>query len=216
MSTIRVLIADDHAILRLGLRSLLETYPDIQVVGEAADGQEAVEQVRLLQPDVVLLDVAMPRMNGLTAARRILEENPEVRIVVLTQYENPEYIKPLLQAGVAAYILKQSADVDLITAIRSVHRGDSFLHPRVAKVLVDAYTSGESGDPYDRLTPREREVLILVAQGLSNRAIGEILQISPKTVDVHRTRMMEKLNLHNVAQVTRYAIRRGLLDPNAD
>jgi len=212
MSKIKVLLVDDHAILRAGLRALLETYPDIEVVGEASDGTEAVAQVRRLYPDVVLMDVAMPGMNGLVATRYILEENPKTRILILTQYGNREYVLPLLQAGAAGYVLKQAADTDLITAIRTVYKGESFLYPPIAKLLLDAYTSQQSAeDPYEQLTPREREVLIYVAQGYTNRQIADILHISPKTVDVHRTRLMKKLGLHNAAEVARYALRRGLI-----
>jgi two-component system response regulator NreC len=214
MSKISVLLVDDHAILRAGLRALLETYPDIEVVGEAGDGEEAICQVRKLRPDVVLMDVAMPGMNGLAATRHILTENPHARVLILTQYGNKEYVLPLLQAGASGYVLKQAADTDLITAIRAVQQGQAFLYPPVAKLLLEAYVSPqESTDPYERLTPREREVLIFIAQGYTNREIADILHISPKTVDVHRMRLMRKLDLHSVAEITRYAIRRGLVDP---
>lgn len=214
MSKISVLLVDDHTVLRAGLRALLETYPDVEVVGEAGDGEEAIRQVRKLRPDVVLMDLAMPGMNGLVATRYILEENPGIKVLILTQYGNKEYVLPLLEAGVAGYVLKYAADTELIKAIRVVSRGDSFLYPPIAKMLLEAYISSEqSVDPYETLTPRELEVLVLVAEGYSNREIADILQISPKTVDVHRTRLMKKLELHNVADVTRYAIRRGLVDP---
>lgn len=217
MSKIRVLLVDDHAILRAGLRALLETYPDIEVVGEANDGSEAIEQVRKLRPDVVLMDVAMPGMNGLIATRYIREENPATKVLILTQYGNKEYVLPLLEAGASGYVLKQAADTDLIKGIRSVHCGDSFLYPPIAKMLLEAYVSEEQAtDPYETLTPREREILVLVARGYSNREIADILHISPKTVDVHRTRFMKKLDLHSVAEVTRYAIRRGLLDAGGE
>ncbi len=217
MSKISVLLVDDHAILRAGLRALLETYPDIEVVGEAGDGEEAICQVRKLRPDVVLMDVAMPEMNGLAATRHILAENPYARVLILTQYGNKEYVLPLLQAGASGYVLKQAADTDLITAIRAVQQGQSFLYPPVAKLLLEAYVSPqEPTDPYERLTPREREVLIFIAQGCTNREIADILHISPKTVDVHRMRLMQKLDLHSVAEITRYAIRRGLVDPAQD
>lgn len=214
MQTIRVLLVDDHALLRLGLRALLSDADDIEVVGEAGDGQEALEQVRRLHPDVVLLDVAMPKMNGLMVVRQLHEEYPDIKVVMLTQYDNPEYVVPLLQAGAAGYVLKQDADIDLVGVVRSVYRGDSYLAPQAAKILLDAYTSMGPADPINLLTPREREVLILVAQGYTNREIANILHLSPKTVDVHRTRMMDKLDLHNVADVTRYAIRRRLVDPH--
>jgi len=214
MSKIKVLLVDDHTILRQGLRALLEACSDMTVVGEASDGQEAIAKVRELRPDVVVMDVAMPGMNGLTATRHILAEHPGIRVLILTQYDNREYVLPLIQAGVAGYVLKQAADTDLMMAIRAVYRGESFLYPPIARMLLDSYVSDhKSADPYDSLTPREREVLIFIAQGYTNRQIAEILHISPKTVDVHRTRLMQKLDLHNVADITRYAIRRGLLDP---
>ncbi len=214
MPKISVLLVDDHALLRAGLRALLETYSDIEVVGEAGDGEEAIRLVRALRPDVVLMDVGMPGMNGLVATRYILEENPATRVLILTQYSNKEYVLPLLEVGAAGYVLKQAADTDLVKAIRAVHRGDSFLYPPIARILMEAYASNEqSTDPYETLTSREREVLVLVAQGHSNREIADILHISPKTVDVHRTRLMKKLDLHRVADITRYAIRHGLIDP---
>ncbi|NOZ26571.1 MAG: response regulator transcription factor [Chloroflexi bacterium] len=217
MSKIRVLLVDDHAILRAGLRALLETYPDIEVVGEASDGTEAVTKVRELHPDVVLMDIAMPGMNGLVATRYILEETPETKILILTQYGNKEYVLPLLQAGASGYVLKQAADTDLISAIRAVQQGQSFLYPPIAKLLLDVYTTQrDATDPYEQLTPREREVLIHIAEGYTNREIADILHISPKTVDVHRTRLMRKLGLHNVVELTRYAVRRGLIDPTQE
>jgi len=213
MSKISVLLADDHVILRAGLRALLETYPDIEVIGEAGDGEEAIRKVRELRPDVVLMDVAMPGMNGLVATRYILEQSPTTQVLILTQYGNKEYVLPLLQAGASGYVLKQAADTDLITAIRTVYRGESFLYPPIAKMVLDAYVSGEERtDPYERLTPREREVLVLIAQGYTNPEIAKILHLSPKTVDVHRTRLMQKLDLHSVAELTRYAIHHGLID----
>jgi len=179
-----------------------------------ATGKEAIRKVRKLRPDVVLMDVAMPGMNGLVATGYILEQSPTTQVLILTQYGNKEYVLPLLQAGASGYVLKQAADTDLVTAIRTVYRGESFLYPPIAKMVLDAYVSGEERiDPYETLTPREREVLVLVAQGHTNPEIAEILHLSPKTVDVHRTRLMQKLDLHNVAELTRYAILHGLVDP---
>ncbi len=211
---IRVLLVDDHAILRAGLKALLATYDDIKVVGEAADGEEGIRKARELDPDVIVMDVMMPGMNGLTALRYLLEEKPDARVLMLTQYGNKEFVLPLLEAGAAGYVLKQAADTDFVKAIRAVHEGNSYLYPPIAKLVLEAFMSGEdASDPERRLTPREREILILIAQGYTNNEIAKILYISPKTVDVHRTRLMQKLNLHNVAQIVRYAVRRRLIDP---
>jgi two-component system, NarL family, response regulator LiaR len=214
MNTIRVLLVDDHAILRAGLRALLSAYSDIQVVGEAADGTEALTRVNELSPDVVTMDIAMPGVNGLVATRQILQAHPKTKILILTQYDNKEYVLPLMKIGAAGYVLKQAVDTDLVTAIRAVARGESFLHPSVAKVVLNAYLQDSvagSDDPYSQLTEREREVLILVAQGHSTREIAETLHISPNTVDVHRAHLMRKLNLHSIAEISTFAVRHGLL-----
>jgi len=214
MKPTRILLVDDHAILRAGLRALLGGYPDLEVVGEAGDGEEAIAKVNELEPDVVVMDIAMPGMNGLIATRQILEAHPKTRVLVLTQHSNKEYVLPLLKIGVAGYVLKQAVDTDLVAAIRAVVRGDSFLYPSVAKTVLQAYLQDprhESDDPYMSLTEREREVLILVARGRTTREIAEILHVSPNTVDVHRSRLMRKLGLHNVAELSVYAARRGLL-----
>lgn len=211
--SIRVLIVDDHTILRAGLRSLLSAYPDIKVVGEAGDGTEALARVNELEPHVVVMDIAMPGVNGLVATRQILQAHPKTKILILTQYDNAEYVLPLMKVGAAGYVLKQSVDTDLVAGIRAVARGESFLHPSVAKVVLNAYLQESSSggeDPYTQLTAREREVLILVAQGHSTREIAGLLNISPNTVDVHRAHMMQKLDLHNVAEISAYAVRHGL------
>lgn len=214
MSPIRILLVDDHAILRAGLRALLANYPDLQVVGEAGDGADAVIRVNELKPDVVVMDVAMPGMNGLSATRQIVQDHPQTKILILTQYSNKEYVLPLLKAGAGGYVLKQAVDTDLVTAIRAVARGESFLYPPVAKLVLDAYMKeqrGEPDDPYTQLTEREAEILVLVARGRSTREIAELLHISPNTVDVHRAKLMQKLELHSVAEITSFAMRRGLL-----
>lgn len=217
MARIKVLLVDDHAILRAGLRSLLATYDDIEVVGEASNGEEAIHKARELKPDVIVMDVMMPGKNGLIATRYILEENPDMRILMLTQYGNKEYVLPLLEAGVGGYVLKQAADTDFVKGIRAVYEGNSYLYPPIAKLVLDGLMAGEdAADPERQLSPRERQVLILVAQGYTNNEIAEILHISPKTVDVHRTRMMNKLDLHNVAKIVCYAVRRHMIDPYGD
>jgi two-component system, NarL family, response regulator LiaR len=214
MSGIRVLLVDDHAILRAGLRALLAAHSDIKVVGEAGNGEEAIARVNELKPDVVVMDIAMPGINGLVATRQILETHPKTQVLILTQYDNKEYVLPLVRVGAAGYVLKQAVDVDLVAAIRAVARGESFLHPSVAKVVLDAFlrdSSSQSDDPYTQLTEREREILILVAQGHPTREIAEMLHISRNTVDVHRAHLMQKLDLHNVSEISAYAVRRGLL-----
>lgn len=214
MSPIRILLVDDHAILRAGLRALLANYSDLEVVGEAGDGADAVIRVNELKPDVVVMDVAMPGMNGLSATRQIVQDHPQTKILILTQYSNKEYVLPLLKAGAGGYVLKQAVDTDLVTAIRAVARGESFLYPPVAKLVLDAYMKeqrGEPDDPYTQLTEREAEILVLVARGRSTREIAELLHISPNTVDVHRAKLMQKLELHSVAEITTFAMRRGLL-----
>ncbi len=214
MSAIRILLVDDHTILRAGLRSLLSDYPDFQVVGEAADGAEALTRVNELKPDVVVMDIGMPGVNGLVATRQILQAHPETRILILTQYDNKEYVLPLLKLGAAGYVLKQTVDTELVTGIRAVARGESFLYPPIAKIMLDAYrddAATSSGDPYTELSDREREILVLVAQGRSTREIAELLHISPNTVDVHRARLMRKLDLHSIAEISAFAVRRGLV-----
>ncbi len=207
------MLVDDYAILRAGLRALLSAYPDVIIVGEAADGAEAFTLVHELKPDVVVMDIAMPGVNGLVATRQILQSNPKTKVLILTQYDNKEYVLPLMRVGAAGYVLKQAVDTDLVAGIRAVARGESFLYPSVAKVVLDAYlqdSTTSSDDPYTRLTAREREVLILVAQGHSTREVAEMLHLSANTVDVHRAHLMQKLELHNVAEVSAFAMRHGL------
>ena len=216
MSKIRTLVADDHTILREGVRLLLDAQPDIEVVGEAADGQEALVQVRALKPDIVLMDIAMPGLNGLEATRTIKHEFPQIHVIALTMYESDEYFFQVLNAGASGYVLKKAASADLVGAIRAVHAGDVFLYPSVARRLVSDYLtrvkSGEEQNSYDGLTVREREVLKLIAEGHTNQAIAEKLVISPSTVQTHRTRIMQRLNLHSRAELIQYAVRKGLLD----
>lgn len=216
MNKIRVLVADDHTIVREGVRILLEAQPDIDVVGEAADGQEALARVRELQPDIVLIDIAMPNLNGMEATRAIKRDYPQVQIIALTMYESDEYFFQVLNAGASGYILKKAASADLLAAIRAVYAGEVFLYPSVARRLVSDYLSrvksGEEKSSYDGLTAREREVLKLIAEGHTNQAIADKLVISPSTVQTHRTRIMQRLNLHNRAELIQYAMRKGLLD----
>jgi two-component system response regulator NreC len=215
MSKIRIVVADDHTIVREGVRLLLDAQADMEVVGEAADGQQALTQVRKLKPDIALIDISMPVLNGLEATRAIKYEFPQIHVIVLTMYESDEYFFQVLDAGASGYVLKKAASADLASAIRSVHAGDVFLYPSVARRLVSDYLSrvksGEEQKSYDGLTPREREVLKLIAEGHTNQVIAEKLVISPSTVQTHRTRIMQRLNLHSRAEWIQYAMRKGLL-----
>jgi len=214
MMPIRILIVDDHAIVRAGIRALLQLHPDFEVVGEAADGREALAQVHALQPDVVLMDIGMPGMDGLAATYEIANACPQARVLILTQHENREYILPALRAGAAGYVLKRAPDDSLVRAIREVHAGGTYLDPRISDVLVDSVrrqNDGVPSDPYETLTEREREVLVLLAQGKTYQEVAETLFISVKTVDFHRANLMRKLGLSNRAELVRFAIERGLV-----
>jgi DNA-binding NarL/FixJ family response regulator len=214
MSDIRVLVVDDHAILRDGIRSLLERQAGITVVGEASNGREALDCVGELQPDIVLMDVAMPVMDGLEATRRIKESFPRIRVLILTQHDNREYIGPLLQAGAVGYVLKRSGAHEVVTAIRQVYEQGAFLEPAVTRqVLRDfAHTDERSETEVPPLTQREQEVLKLVIEGKSNKEIASMLVISPKTVSVHRSNIMTKMGVHNSAELVRYAMQHNLVD----
>ncbi len=216
MSKIRVLVADDHTIVREGVRLLLDAQPDIEVVGEAADGLQAVKLIRQFRPDLVVMDIQMPNLNGLEATREIKREFPQIQILALTMYESDEYFFQVLNAGASGYVLKKAASADLLSAIRAVHSGDVFLYPSVARRLVSDYLTrvktGEEQNSFDGLTAREHEVLKLIAEGHTNQAIADKLVISPSTVQTHRTRIMQRLNLHNRAELIQYARRKGLLD----
>jgi len=211
MSTIKVLIADDHSIVRGGIRALLEPQGDIEVCAEVANGREAVEKAQELKPDVVLMDVAMPLMDGLEATRRIVKALPETRIIILTQYDNKEYALSAIKAGAVGIVPKKAGPAELVSAIRAVSQGDSFIHPSMAKWVVMDYAQRAESDPFDNLTEREREVLKLVAEGYSNREIADQLFISVKTVLGHREKIMQKLDIHSRTDLIKYAIRKGLI-----
>lgn len=213
---IRIVVADDHAIFRAGLRALLDAQPDMQVVGEAGDGAQALAKVRELQPDVVLLDLSMPGMDGLTALRYMHEDGLTSRALVLTMHAENEYLFQVLESGGYGYVLKQAVDTDLFEAIRTVAAGEVFLYPTATTLLLSRYLDqrgkGESEDGHDdALSEREREVLVLTAEGYSSQEIGEQLALSAKTVETYRTRVMRKLNLHHRSDLVRYALRTGLL-----
>jgi DNA-binding NarL/FixJ family response regulator len=216
MPKIRVLIADDHAIVRDGIKALLELSDDISVVGEAADGREAVDRVAELDPDVVLMDIAMPGLGGLEATLEIRKTHPRTRILVLSQYEDREYIRRFLKAGVAGYVLKKAAGSELAAAIRAVQRGGLVLDPDVAREAmrdqeVLPMRAEDDGDPYETLTDREKQVLKLVAEGHSNKEVADLLGITVKTAMSHREHMMQKLDLHSRTDLIRFALRQGVI-----
>ncbi len=213
-SKIRILIVDDHSVLRAGIRALLDVQPDFEVVGDAGDGQEALARVRELQPDVVLMDIGMPGMDGLAATRAIKDAFPEIRVLILTQHENKEYIIPSLKLGASGYVLKRADGDELLSAIRAVAAGDTFFDPRITGVLVDGVRRDiqTPTDLLDTLTEREREVLVMLARGNTYQQVAEALFITPKTVDFHRGNVMRKLNLNSRSELIRYALQRGLID----
>ncbi len=217
MRKIRTLIVDDHAIVREGVRMILSTHPDIQVVGEASNGEQAVSLAQTLRPDVVVMDISMPGMNGIEATQQIRQRAAEVNVLALTMHEDDHYVFQLLKAGAAGYVLKRAAATDLVDAVRAAARGEAFLYPSVAKTVVTDYLRRlERGEaerkPYDGLTAREREVLALIAEGYTNQQIANRLFISIKTVQTHRAHIFEKLGLHDRTELVRYAIRVGLID----
>ncbi len=211
MDKIKILVVDDHAIMRDGIRALLDIHDDIEIVGEASEGKEAIERVRELAPDVVIMDIAMPGMDGLEATRRIVKKNPKVKVLVLTQYDNREYILSAIKAGTAGYVPKKALSSDLVSAIHAVYKGDSFLYPSAAATLMKDYLRQAEEEPYDSLTDREREILKLIAEGHTSREIAEMLVISLKTVLGHRAKIMQKLDIHNRTTLIKYAMHKGLV-----
>jgi two-component system response regulator NreC len=218
MKKVRLLVADDHKIFRQGIKKLLEEEPDLQVVGESADGRETVKKATELKPDIILMDIAMANLNGLEATKQIKKVLPETKVIMLTMHKNEEYVLQSFQAGASGYILKEGAVEELVSAIRSIHQDKSFLSPTVSKTLVDAYLrkmeTGKTETPFDLLTDREREVLQLIAEGYTNREVAKQLFISVKTVEAHRAHIMQKLNIHDIAKLVKYAIQKGLVDLN--
>ncbi|MFN0167931.1 MAG: response regulator [Bryobacteraceae bacterium] len=211
----RILIADDHKVLRSGLRRILEEQPDLEVVGEAADGREAVDLASALQPDIVVMDIAMPQMNGMEATRQIVTKNPRINVLILSMYSDENYIVQVLRAGARGYLLKDSAEDDLINAVRSVNSGLPFFSPKIARLLVgdsmQRLRDEAVSDTYELLTPREREVLQLIAEGKSNKEVAASLFVSPTTVETHRARIMDKLDLHSTAEIVLYAVRKRII-----
>jgi two-component system response regulator NreC len=214
--SISVLIVDDHTLVRDGIRAVLSGAADVSVVGEAADGHAAIQQARAVKPDVILLDIAMPGLGGLEAVPLLKREAPDARILILTQYEQPEYVRRFLNLGVSGYVLKKAAGSELVAAIRAVQRGGLVVDPAVARDVLTESPTGEvtrADDPYESLTDRERQVLKLVAEGRSNKEVAATLDISVKTAMTHREHVMKKLGLHNRTELTRFAIRRGVIAP---
>jgi len=215
MRKTRILLADDHQLMRSGLRLVIERQPDLTVVGEAADGREAVALAKSLRPDVAVMDISMPNLNGIEAAHQITQIHSEIAVIMLSMHPDESYILRTLKAGAKGYLLKDSAEADLITAVRAVAQGKSFFSPAVSKVLLDDYIrklkrSGAE-DRYDLLTPREREILQLVAEGKSNKEVANLLNLSVYTVETHRSNVMQKLNLKGVPELTLYAVRKGII-----
>jgi len=213
--TLRVLLADDHQLMRSGVRLMLNREPGIDVVGEASDGREAVALAKSLKPDVVIMDIGMPSLNGIEAAAQMTQNNPQLAIMILSMHTDETYVLRALKAGARGYLLKDSAEADLIKAVHVVAGGKSFFSPAVSKVLLDDYVrklkrSG-TDDAYDLLTPREREVLQLIAEGKSNKDIANLLNLSVYTVESHRSNLMEKLNLRGLPELIIYAVRKGII-----
>jgi len=215
MSKIRILVADDHGIVRKGLRFILERQDDMEVVAEAADGREAVRLCQEGNPQVAVLDIAMPELNGLDAAAQIARHKPEIKVIILSMHPDEAYLVRALSAGVKAYLLKDSADLDLVRAVRAVVQGQSFFSPAIAQLLAEDYTRQlqQRGlqDSYELLTDREKEVLQLLACGKSNKEVAVALNVSPYTVESHRTHIMQKLDLHNTAEIVLYAVRKKIV-----
>jgi two-component system, NarL family, response regulator NreC len=217
MGPIRILIADDHAIIRRGLRTLLEREPDMEVVAEACDGREAIALVERERPHVAILDISMPNLNGIEAGRQIAERMPDTQIVILTVESDEAYLLSALKIGARGYILKSSAESEVVDAVRAVSHGKAFFSPKVSRILADDYTRylrrEQATDAYELLTNREREIVQLLAQGASNKEIATSLDLSPTTVNCHRQHIFQKLNLHSLADLILYAVRKGIISP---
>lgn len=213
----RVLIADDHGIVRRGLRALLEKSPEVSVVGEASDGREAVRLAAELRPNIVVMDIAMPMLNGVDATSQILSRDPEIKVIILSMHSDESYILRALSAGAKGYLLKDSAEGDILPAVQTVAKGRPYFSPVIASTLLDEYLQtmkkNKVRDSYDLLSEREKEVLQLLAEGKSNKEVASVLNLSPYTIESHRTSLMQKLNLHNTAEIVLYAVRKNIIVP---
>lgn len=213
MDKIKVLIVDDHAIMRDGIKALLSVHDDIEIVGEASEGKEAIEKTQKLNPDIVIMDIAMPVMDGLEATRRILRKNPKIKVIILSQYDDKKYILASVKAGSAGYLPKRALGMELVSGIRTLYQGNSYLYPTAASAIIEGFLNqSEEEDSYDTLTNREREILKLIADGHTSRVIADKLCISLKTVLSHRAKIMEKLDFHNRTELIKYAVRKGLVE----
>jgi len=214
MTPIKILIADDHSLVRDGIRAILQSVPDFEVVDEASDGLEAIEKIRDKSPHLVLMDIGMARLNGLDAAQRVHKEFPATRVVILSMHANEEYVLQALRAGVSGYLLKDSKKQELIFAIRTISEGHTYLSPQVSRHVIENYVSrvDRQASPLEQITPRQREILKLIAEGRTNKEIAQVLNISVKTVDTHRTQLMERLDIHDIAGLVRFAIKMGLVN----
>jgi len=208
---IRILLADDHALVRRGFAMILSAQPEMEIAGEAGNGREAVELAEKLKPDVVVMDVTMPELNGIEATRRLIEAAPRARVLALSMHKDAVYVREILRAGARGYLLKDSADADLLAAVRAVAKGEGYLSPGVSDAVLTDYRRHVT-DPLDLLTSREREVLQMIAEGKTNKEIATSLNLSVYTVEAHRGRIMEKLNLHSTGEMVRFAVRSGLID----
>lgn len=216
MRQLRVILADDHGLVRAGIRSLLEELPGVSVVGEAADGREAIHLIEAEHPDLVFMDVAMPGLNGLEAARRIAASSPHSRLVILSMHANEEYVLRALHSGVSGYMLKDSSTTELAAAVRAIRQGETYLSPSISSRLTEYVrrTTEPPRSSLDQLTPRQREILQLIAEGNTTRQIAHKLGLSPKTVEAHRSQLMDRLDIHDIAGLVRYAIQVGLVSAN--
>ncbi len=208
---IRILLADDHTVVRQGFRHILAAQPDMEIVAEAGDGREAVEIAEKLGPDVVVMDVAMPNLNGIEATRRLARSSPRTRVLALSMHKDSVYVREILRSGARGYLLKDSFDRDLLNAVRAVARGEGYLSPAISEAVLSDYRKHVT-DPLDLLSGREREILQMIAEGKTNKEIASVLKLSVYTVDAHRGRIMEKLNLHSTGELVRFAMRHGLID----